>query len=62
MAGDYNGNGIINRNDYNVYNAQTGQSNQYSVADGNLNRSVGTDDFGVLRPNMKQVGVVLIRY
>lgn len=59
-AADYNANGIINYADYNVY--KNAVSNQYTAGDGNLDKTIDSNDFNLYRSNTGTIGISLIRY
>lgn len=52
IAGDTDGNGIINYADYTLLAAQNGMSNGYYAADYSLNKTVNNLDYAFYRPNV----------
>lgn len=59
-AGDYNADGIITVKDFNRYVSEASQFG-YRSADGNLNRTVETQDFNLYQPNSSIIGIPQIR-
>ncbi len=62
FAGDYNGDGVITYADFNYYLSQLSQSGIYSDPDGNMDSNVNTDDFDIYKPNVKVIGIDVMRY
>ncbi|QQS29555.1 MAG: proprotein convertase P-domain-containing protein [Sphingobacteriales bacterium] len=62
FAGDFDGNGIINYADFNVFFSQNPSTNQYRDSDGNLDRHVNTADFNLYQLNSSHIGINQIRY
>jgi hypothetical protein len=51
LAGDYNGNGIVDAADYTVWRDSLGQTGTGLAADGNGNGSIDSSDYGVWKAN-----------
>ncbi len=62
LAGDYDGNGVINFADFNVFYSQNPSTNQYRDADGSIDRNVNTADFNLYQINAGHIGISPIRY
>lgn len=62
IAGDNNANGIINVADFRIYNSNTSITNQYHIADCNLDGNVDSNDFTKARAAFGRVGLPTIRY
>ena len=61
-AADFDGNGIINVSDWNIYNLQSSQINSYNAADATLDGHVTIADFNLYLPNRSLIGISQIRY
>ena len=61
-SGDFDGNGVIQVSDFNLFSGQTGSINQYRAADCNLDGHVTIADFNAYILNPSAVGVAAIRY
>lgn len=61
-AGDTYADGVINYTDYNIYAANSGQTNTYSIADITMDSDVTNNDFLKYKPNAKHIGIRLLRY
>ena len=61
-AADFDGNGIINFSDWNIYNQQSSQINGYFAADATLDGHVSISDFNFYVLNRNLVGFQQIRY
>ncbi|MGB1205680.1 MAG: S8 family serine peptidase [Chitinophagales bacterium] len=61
-AADFDGNGIINISDFNIYNQQSSQINSYIAADADLDGHVTIADFNFYLLNRNLVGFQQIRY
>lgn len=61
-AGDINANGIITFKDYNLYKINTGVTNQYILADCNLDGAVDINDYLMYSQNFARIGVKILRY
>lgn len=61
-AGDFDGNGIVSVQDFNVFVKQLNTPDSYSIADCNLDGSVTVADFNFYRGNASAIGVGGIRY
>lgn len=61
-AGDFDGNGIINNLDFNLWASQSSSINQYVTWDGDGNGIVNNLDFNLWSLNKSKVGVQEIQY
>lgn len=61
-SGDYNGDGIIQSTDYDVWFAEPAAVNVYDQADGNLDGVIQSTDYDEWTKNKAKVGCIEIRY
>ena len=61
-AGDFDANGIVTVEDYNLYSNQASMIGQYNSCDCNLDKGVTTGDFNLYRSNVSVIGVSHVRY
>lgn len=61
-AGDFNADGRILIDDFNLYVLVTSLINTYYRTDGNLDRQVTVADFNAFAPNISSIGVEKVRY
>ncbi len=61
-AGDFNGDGIINVSDFNLYEDNSATTNAYIPTDLDLNGSVTIQDFNFYQPNASKMTVKELRY
>ena len=61
-VGDYNGDGVIQATDYDVWQAEPAAVNVYAPTDGNLDGIIQATDFDVWFPNKAKVGTAEIQY
>jgi len=62
FAGDYNGDGIIQVSDYDVWKANPAILDTYENADGTLDGIIQLTDFDLWRPNKAKIGSVEIGF
>ena len=62
FAGDFDGNGVLNFEDFNTYSAESSAVNMYLSADVNLDSHVTISDFNFYLPNNSLMGVNEVRY
>ncbi len=62
VAGDFNGEGTILANDFNLYQVQSSEVNEYVEGDVNLDSVVTVADFNLYQPNAAKSAVSPIRY
>lgn len=60
-AGDFDGNGIVNFHDYNLFKANGGLSD-YLPGDANVDLNVDAADFNLYQSNAAKIGVIQLRY
>jgi len=56
IAGDYNGNGVVDQQDYQMWRSQYGQQGTSLAADGNHDGVVDSSDYVVWRSNLPSTG------
>ncbi len=61
-AGDFNADGVITVQDYNLYTNDVSNINEYLPGDLNLDSAVTVADFNAYKPNASAIGVSQIRY
>lgn len=62
MVGDFDGNGVINVRDFNLYRNELAQPIPYSNCDADLDGQVLVTDFNAYHPNSSKIGVGMVRY
>ncbi len=62
ICGDYDGNGLINNLDYNLWNSNNSALNTYSTHDGDGNGIINNLDYNRWRLNRSKIGEPLIQY
>jgi len=62
FCGDFDGNGVINNLDYNMWSANSAATNQYLPYDGDMNGVVNAMDYNRWYANRSKVGHVYIQF
>ena len=62
LSGDFNGDGVLSVDDYNLYLTNTSLLNQYISSDCNMDKAVTVSDFNIYKPNASVIGVEVVRY
>ena len=62
FAGDFDGNGVMNFEDFNKYSQDSAAVNMYIASDVNLDSHVTISDFNYYLPNNSLIGVNEVRY
>ena len=62
IVGDYNGDGVISVDDYNLYLINAALLNQYLSSDGNMDKAVTVTDYNIYKSNASIIGVNVVRY
>lgn len=61
LVGDINQDGVISKADSDKWQQQTTTTNTYKSADLNMDTTINTSDFGLLRPNMHRLSPYFLR-
>jgi len=62
LAGDFDSNGIVNVEDFNLFTSHIVELNGYSDADCNADGNVTVEDYNFYQQNVSAIGVEAIRY
>ncbi len=62
FAGDFDSNGVVTVDDFNLFNSQMATLNQYLDGDVDFDRAVTVSDYNLYRENVDRIGVEEVRY
>ncbi|MGB1207479.1 MAG: hypothetical protein ACPG5B_17655, partial [Chitinophagales bacterium] len=62
QAGDFDANGIVNYQDFNIFAADNGWANVYYHSDANMNGTVNFEDFNFYLLNISKISITEVRY
>ncbi len=62
FAGDFNSDGVVNVDDFNLFTAELANINGYASSDANMDRGVTVADYNLYVPNASVIGVEEVRY
>lgn len=62
FAGDFNSDGVVNVDDFNLFTSELADFNDYAHSDANMDRGVTVGDYNLYVPNASMIGVEAVRY
>ena len=62
QAGDFDANGIINYQDFNLFTEDNGWAGVYYRSDANMNGTVNFEDFNFYLLNISKISITEVRY
>ncbi|MEZ4888233.1 MAG: choice-of-anchor J domain-containing protein [Chitinophagales bacterium] len=62
FAGDFNSDGVVNVDDFNLFTSELAGINAYSASDVNMDRGVTVADYNLYVPNASVIGIEEVRY